>query len=165
MMKKADFQSIDRMVGFIREDLRHCIGVDANWVVALALSAYTEAFGHMLPNMEKAACYRCYNEFLVKWMHYRGLIDPKNPKFLYDVIRNGLAHEYLLKVDAEVNMGTGPCGVEIMTKGKKRFVRFNIITYYDDFIQAIEQYRKRIRTDPKLQDSFDARMKGRQRLK
>ena len=35
-MNKKDFESLDRMINFIRSDLRHCIGVDANWVVSLA---------------------------------------------------------------------------------------------------------------------------------
>ena len=69
-MKKKDFDSLDRMINFIRTDLRHCIGVDANWVVTLALSTYTETFGHLLPNMQSARNYQCYNEFLSNWMNY-----------------------------------------------------------------------------------------------
>jgi hypothetical protein len=44
----------------------------------------------------------------------------------------GLAHEYLLKVDAEVNV-IGPYGIEIIKKRRGLFIRFNIITYYNDF--------------------------------
>src|SRR5438874_11435865 len=102
-MKKKDFESLDKMIGFIREDIRHCVGVDANWVVALALSVYTEAFGHLLLGMQNARTYECYNEFLDKWMNYGHLIDRKNPGLLCNEIRNGLTHEYLLKTDAEVN--------------------------------------------------------------
>jgi hypothetical protein len=69
-------------------------------------------------------------EFLDKWMNYGHLIDLKNPGLLYNEIRNGLTHEYLLKTDAEVNIGTGPCGIEVLRKGKGRFLRFNLITYY-----------------------------------
>ena len=162
------------MIGFIRGDLRHCIGADANWVVALAISSYTETFGHLLPNMQdkkqgkkviRVENFRCYNEFLTKWMNYGHLIDPKRPSALYDEVRNGLSHEYLLKVDSEVNMGTGQCGIEIITKRKRKFIRFNLITYYNDFMEAVKKYQKAIQTNTKLQQAFDTRMKGKQRLK
>jgi hypothetical protein len=153
------------MVQFIRTDLRHCIGVDANWVVVLALSSYTEMFGHLLPNMQNAKNYECYNEFLRNWMNYGHLIDPNKPASLYDKIRNGLVHEYLFKADAEVNMGTGSYGIEITTKRKSPFIRFNIITYYNDFMEAIKKYRNKIQTDKTLQNAFDIRMKGKSRLR
>ena len=54
-MNRRDFKSLDKMIQFIRTELRHCIGVNANWVVALALSSYTEAFGHLLPHMQNAS--------------------------------------------------------------------------------------------------------------
>jgi hypothetical protein len=157
--------SLDKMIEFINTDLRHCIGVDANWIAALALSTYTEAFGHFLPGMENSKNYQCYNEFLCKWMSYGHLVDPEKPHLLYDDIRNGLAHEYLLKTDALVNMGTGPCGIEILHKRKSKFIRFNIITYYNDFMQAVKRYQVIVRTDNDLQNAFDNRMKGKQRLK
>jgi hypothetical protein len=78
MIKKSDLKSLDKVILFMREDLRHCIGVDANWVVALALSAYTETFGHFLPGMEdkkkgkrtiRIKNWKPYNEFLTKWMN------------------------------------------------------------------------------------------------
>ena len=163
-MKKKDFDSLNKMIEFISNDLRHCIGVDANWIVALALSAYTEAFGHFLPGMQNAKNFQCYNEFIDNWMNYGHLVDPKKPHLLYDDIRNGLTHEYLLKTDAEVNMDTGVCGIEIFNKNKKRFIRFNIITYYNDFMQAVKKYQRTIRTDNNLQGAFDNRMKGKQRL-
>jgi hypothetical protein len=164
-MNRKDFESLDRMINFIRTDLRHCIGVDANWVVALAVTSYTETFGHFLPNMHSAKNYQCYNEFLSNWMNYNHLIDPKKPYLLYDEIRNGLAHEYLLKADSEVNMGTGPCGIEIIRKRKSQFIRFNIVTYYNDFMEAIKKYRLSIKTNISLQNAFDVRMKGKSRLK
>jgi hypothetical protein len=166
-MNREDFESLDKMIQFISTDLRHCIGVDANWVVALALSAYTEAFGHLLPDMQGAEVknYQCYNTFIDNWMSCGHLIDPLKPWILYDEIRNGLAHEYLLKTDAEVNMGIGPCGIEILTKGKNRLVRLNIITYYNDFMQAVKKYQLSIKTDMSLQRAFDNRMKGESRLK
>ena len=139
--------------------------MDANWVVALALSVYTEAFGHLLPGMQNARTYECYNEFLDKWMNYGHLIDWKNPGLLYNEIRNGLTHEYLLKTDAEVNMGTGPCGIEVLCKGKGRFLRFNLITYYNEFMEAVKKYQRTIRSDNNLQNAFDNRMTGKQRLK
>jgi hypothetical protein len=164
-MNRKDFDSLDKMISFIEGDLRHCIGVDANWVVALALSTYTETFGHLLPGMQKAKSYQCYNEFLEDWMNYGRLIDPKKPALLYDEIRNGLAHEYLLKADAEVNMGTGPSGIEVLRRRKSRFLRFNIVTYYNDFMRAVKKYQRTIRTDKNLQMAFDNRMKGKSRLR
>lgn len=164
-MKNEDFESLDKMIEFISRDLRHCIGVDANWIVALALSTYTEAFGHLVLGLQNAKSFQCYNEFLDKWMNYGNVIDPKKPYVLYDDIRNGLAHEYLLKSDADVNMGTGICGIEVLNKYKKRFIRFNIITYYNDFMKTVKKYQHTIRTDNNLKRAFDNRMKGKQRLK
>jgi hypothetical protein len=91
--------------------------------------------------------------------------DPKKPNILYDEIRNGLAHEYMLKAEAEVNMGTGPCGIEIIRRRKGKLIRLNIITYYNDFMQAIMKYRATIQIDNRLQSAFDSRMKGKSRLK
>ena len=93
-----------------------------------------------MPNMLNAKNYQCYNEFLSNWMNYSHLIDQNKPYLLYDEIRNGLAHEYLLKVNGEVNMGTGPCGIERIRKRKSQFIRFNIITYYNDFMEAVKKY-------------------------
>lgn len=76
-MKRSDFISLDKMMEFINTDLRHCIGVDANWIVALALSTYTEAFGHFLPGMQNSRNYPCYNKFLCDWMNYGHLVEPK----------------------------------------------------------------------------------------
>jgi hypothetical protein len=152
------------MIQFIKDDLRHCIGVDANWVVALALSSYTEAFGHLLPHMQNAKNFQCYNEFLSKWLDYGHLVDPKKPNILYNEVRNGLIHEYLLKAEAEVNMGTGPCGIEIIRRRKGRFIRLNLITYYNDFMQALKKYRHTIQIDKSYQRAFDNRMKGKGRL-
>jgi hypothetical protein len=96
---------------------------------------------------------------------YDHLSDSKNPGQLYNDIRNGLAHEYLLKSDAVVNMGTGPCGIEIYHKRKNRWIRFNIITYYNDFMQGVKKYQQAVRTDNNLQHAYNSRMKGKQRLK
>jgi hypothetical protein len=159
---------LDKMIEFIRSDLRHCIGVDANWVVALALSSYTETFGHFLlpdpPKGRRIENWKCYNEFLSKWMHYGHLIDPSRPKELYDHVRNGLAHEYVPKTSGVINMGTGPCGIEVIAGKKGKFIRFNIITYYNDFMESVKEYRRKIQTNRELQKAFDQRMKGRTRL-
>jgi wyosine [tRNA(Phe)-imidazoG37] synthetase (radical SAM superfamily) len=63
-------------------------------------------------------------------------------------------------------MGTGPCGIEILKKrkGKRKFIRFNIITYYNDFMEAVKKYRSTLRGDKNLQKAFDQRMNGKQRL-
>lgn len=167
--KKSDFEMLDKMIDFIRGDLRHCIGVDANWVVALALSSYTETFGHFLlpdpPKGRRIENWKCYNEFLSEWMNYGHLINADRPSELYDHVRNGLAHEYVLKTSGTINMGTGTCGIEAVVRKKGEFIHFNIITYYNDFMEAVKEYRRKIQTDKVLQKAFDQRMKGRTRLR
>jgi len=164
-MKKSDFEMLHKMVEFMRGDLRHCIGADANWVTALALVAYTEVFGHFLLPEKSTKPYECFNECLEKWMHYSLPNDPKNPGKWYDRIRNGLAHEYLMKTDSEVNMGTGPSGIEIIKRKKGDFIRLNLVTYYNDFMEAVKAYEKKVKTDANLQKAFDRRMEGKPRLR
>lgn len=162
-MRKADFRALHKMIEFMKGDLRHCIGADANWVVALALVTYTEVFGHFL--LPKGNNPDCFNRFLSEWMKYPHLVDKNNPGDLYDRVRNGLVHEYLIKKSSSViNMGTGPCGIEIIKGRKGETVRLNLVTYYNDFMEAVKEYERKIKTDPLLQKAYDQRMTGKQRL-
>jgi hypothetical protein len=70
----------------------------------------------------------------------------------------------MLKADSYLKMGVGEYGLEVIKKGKREIVRFNIITYYNDFMVAVNKFWQTIQKDKRLQNAFDERMKGRQRL-
>ncbi len=153
MVNKLD--SVKRVRLFMIEDLEKTIGLAStprgapNFMLALALCAYTEYWGRLVEG--KASRYGdvCFKAFFERMGPcYAQLInDPrltkaeKDGKISYRVywaVRNGLAHSYLVEANSVINMGRGTCGLEYAAD-VDRFT-FNIQTYFDDFRVAVDKY-------------------------
>lgn len=69
---------------------------------------------------------------------YEELIRDGND--VYNKVRCGLVHSYLIETNSLIKLGKGDCGITIdNTNGK--YV-FNIITYFEDFKKVVDTYIK-----------------------
>jgi len=151
----AKLESIERVRLFMVEDLEKTIGLAStprgapNFMLALALTAYTEYWGRLvtgIPSGDGDACFTAFFERLGNC--YQALINDPNlvrmnqgggkSHEVYWRIRGGLAHSYLIESNSVINLGRGSCGVEYdQSRGK---YTFNILSYFDDFKNAIDKF-------------------------
>ncbi len=123
------------MRDFMFTDLAAGIESKANFMVALALTTYTETWGRLVKGLPKYHSQVCYEAFLSKLgKDYEELLSQGVP--LYQDIRCGLVHSYAIEARAEIRMESGNCGISY-ENGKYVFF---ILTYFDDFKKAVEQY-------------------------
>lgn len=115
----------------------------ANFLCALGLLCYTEALGMWVPGRKRGsrnafeAFFKrlgpCYEQFLA---------DGHNA---YDLYRNGMVHEYLVKGRGEIAISENPatpvgCGV-VATNG---YFGFIIERYFHDFVVACARLYKEL---------------------
>ena len=110
---------IEREVNWAREG--HSAG---NWLCALGLLAYTEAMASILPNAPKlkSASAKSNAFFRQLGARYVDLLDRQRLN-VYNVFRNGLAHEYFAK---------GTCTIAMLNSTAKPFEVFGRYTYIGD---------------------------------
>ncbi len=127
----------------------------ANYLVALGLFCYTEALGLQLlqfraRNHNKGFSPRkCFNTFAAEYLNYQDVLQKHSD--IYGIFRNGLCHEYFIKVnrggqggvsiyysdDADKLRSQGidtSKGIAISKDGRFRF--FVIEPYLNDFVAA-----------------------------
>lgn len=148
---------------WMAEDLTRSIqAADANFLVALGLFCYTEALGLQLlqfrakdPNA-KYSPRNCFNTFARDYLGYGEVLN--NYKDIYGIFRNGLCHEYFIKVEkggqggvfhyysdedkeSLLNQGVDITkGIAFSPDGKSRV--FVIEPYLQDFVSALEKLGK-----------------------
>ena len=109
-----------------------------NFLIALGLSCYTEYWGKVslgIANQNRSRY--CYENFLGRLgPKYQKLIDDRFE--VYYKVRCGLVHSYLMETDGIINLGRGDCGITVDNTNKKYV--FNIISYFEDFKKAIDEY-------------------------
>jgi hypothetical protein len=82
--------------------------------------------------------------FLVSSLIFGGRLGTKYQKLItddydvYDKVRCGLVHSYLIETSGLINLGSGDCGITIDSATNKYV--FNIITYFEDFKTAVDNY-------------------------
>lgn len=109
-----------------------------NLLIALGLSCYTEYWGKVSLGIARGDSRLCYESFLCRMgIKYQQLID-NNDFDTYEKIRCGLVHSYLIETNCEINLRRGDCGITIDHKNDKYV--FNIITYFEDFKTAVNNY-------------------------
>jgi hypothetical protein len=115
-----------------------------NFLLALALCCYTEYWGKLLTE-NKLSHLDSFNAFFeILGECYKTLIKKYGGR-IYGEVRCGLAHYYLIEKSATINMGYGLCGVEY--DGTNRRYTFNILTYLEDFQNAVDTFITEIETN------------------
>lgn len=116
-----------------------------NLLAALGLVAYTEALGLLrVWNTTTPRRYgspsECFNAFFDKmaggryeawWDKWPGRLG----KSIYDVLRNGLVHEYRPKVDSEFHIGAGQ---ELGLAERDGVLIFRVAPYYSHFCTELD---------------------------
>ncbi|MHA1856352.1 MAG: hypothetical protein ACTSYY_09910 [Promethearchaeota archaeon] len=153
--------------GFIFRDIENCIKSGANYTVALALLSYTEFLGGLIkgtlglpnPGMSQERFNAAleffdwegdedyYKNFKIR---FRDIDFQEKQGNIYQIFRNGLAHEYFIKGDSYVHnnpdgsVDPNDKGVEVgVFHGKKR-LRFHCNAYFRDFKKACLKYYKKL---------------------
>ena len=159
------FDSVNRVKTFMFEDVEKTIvladmGKGApNFMIALALCAYTEYWGRLLMGIPKDKSEECFLAFFkelgpkyTKLAQRRDLqYRTKNGKTkskIYQDVRCGLAHSYMVEGKAYIHLGKelplDVCGVQYDATTNTYI--FNIIPYFKDFKRAINGYLSRLTT-------------------
>jgi hypothetical protein len=127
-------------------DLYRGIQAEQNYLVALGIFSYSEALGRMIlgtiGNSRPGLGFVAFKEFTEKYVGYR-FLDEAQWKKVFDISRNGLAHQYYLKSwEGKIysDDGTAPCGIKISSspielrinsyfvKGIENVIDSNVIT-------------------------------------
>jgi hypothetical protein len=134
-----------------------------NFLLALGLCCYTEYWGKLAEGIKRneSKSKKAFNAFLER-------LDPAYYKYLmtkidlYDEVRCGLAHSYLIegKGNAAIDTGyKGLHGIEYYDISK-RYI-FWVRTYFDEFKFAVNNYINGLETGKedlqKLEDSLNGR--------
>ena len=156
-------QSHEMMVNDLTKSIRDA---DANYLVALGLFCYTEALGLQLLQFrardisKEFSPRKCFNVFAEEYLKYQDVI--KKHSDIYGIFRNGLCHEYFIKIirggqggvslyysdDIEKlkSQGVDPSkGIAISEDGRFRF--FVIEPYLNDFVLAVRRLSEEMKVE------------------
>jgi len=167
--------SISKMRKFMFEDLQKSIDAGSNFVVAGALCTYTETWGKLLEGIPEGQSERCFNAFFRRLgACYVKLLD--DGRDIYGMVRCGLIHFYGIDGGLSVvNMAKGSCGITFTidpTRGDRTLLdlmnypkvgekcSFNILTYFDDFKKAVDEYIALLQKDLPVQNPSSPEFAG-----
>jgi hypothetical protein len=164
----SDWPSCYQMM--VNDLTRSIIYAQANYLIALGLFCYTEVLGlHLLQFRARNrnadfAPRTCFNTFAKEYLDYTSLLDKYKDLDdigIYGVFRNGLCHEYFIKVprggqgfvslyysdsDLEKIKSQGvdtSKGIAISMDGK--FRGFVVEPYLKDFVSAVRKLSKEMK--------------------
>jgi hypothetical protein len=176
----AKLESVKRARFLMFEELDKTIGLAVtargapNFMIASALTAYTEYWGRLLTGTASGSGDACFTAFFEKMGYcYRALInnpilvkkDQKDGHVTHDVykqLRGGLAHAYLIESSSLISLKRGSCGLEYdPTNGK---YTFNVRTYLDDFKNAVNKYLVDLESGKADWASFERALENRPEL-
>ena len=128
------YNSLCKCRDFMYSDIQKSIGLAKNpstgapnLLIALGLSCYTEYWGKLSLGIAQGDSRQCYESFLSKLgIKYQKLITDGYD--VYDKVRCGLVHSYLIETNCLIKLGKGDCGITIDSTNDKYI--FNIITYF-----------------------------------
>jgi hypothetical protein len=158
-----DIKSHEWMVSDLTKSIK-C--AKANYLVALGLFCYTEALGLQLLQFRakdtnaEFSPRKCFNTFAKEYLNYGDVL--KNHSDIYGIFRNGLCHEYFIKInqggqggvslyysedtDKLISQGVDPKkGIAISSDGRFRF--FVIEPYLNDFVSAVRRLSEEMKAD------------------
>jgi hypothetical protein len=139
----------------INNDIPAAINGNANYLAALGLSAYTEIMGGLYCGDLKGELRKHYLSFIQDffppdYMKVDGDLNSAGTG-LYNIVRNGLTHEYFIKGFSKIVMdspvGQTPlCGITYNKQSSSQIV-FYVNQYFTDFKNAFEQYYEQLKND------------------
>lgn len=148
------------MKDFMFTDIQHGIEAKANFMVALALTTYTEAWGRFVKGIPEKNSQVCYEAFFYALGDcYAELLKQGVP--VYHDIRCGLVHSYAIEGTAEIGIESGKCGI---TYENRKYV-FYILTYFADFKSAVEDYLHDVQRSLSLQANLKLATFGKPEIK
>jgi len=134
------------VLDLICHDIKAGIDGKANYMVALALVTYTEFMGGMLLGRFDLAR-RKFNTFIHTYfppcyITAEKQLKASGKKDLYDTVRNGLAHNYFIKLgDANFTIYLKtPLHCGITYNPTKNHLSFSVTDYFIDFQNACGRY-------------------------
>lgn len=139
--------------GWMVRDVRAAIEYEANFLAALGLLCYTEICGRKALSFEgkpKRSNAECFEYFYREYMGCGPALD-KYPQ-LYEIVRNGLAHEYMVHgVELfSVEVGSSVPDVEaygLYFKPEPKRVAIVLMPYFRQFVYGLRKlYPKFLRT-------------------
>jgi len=142
VLSKID--SVKNVRNFMIADLEKTIALKdtpkgaPNFMLALALCAYTEYWGRFIEGKVHGDSEVCFKAFFKKLGKcYEELLNRSELNIYHDV-RCGLAHAYMIERNSTIYVRKGTCGVEY--DSSKKAYTFNVMTYFENFKQAVDQY-------------------------
>ena len=143
--------SILKVRRFMFDDINKTIGLAdnpnvgaPNFLLALGLCCYTEYWGKLLTGVSKFDASRGrtgFNAFLERLdrVYYGNLIS--SGVELYNEVRCGLAHAYLIETSGNARIDMGNAGLHGIDydKTSKKYI-FWVRTYFDEFKAAVNRY-------------------------
>lgn len=151
------YGSIMQTQNFMYVDIQRCIDLHnlklkgkrigaPNFLIAVALSCYTEYWGKLVLGLsrERDVSRKCYEEFfkrlgnMYKANPYKVLLDKGVP--IYEDIRCGLVHSYGAARGYSVILDNGNEPSGICYDEIKDHFAFNVVTYFKDFRNAVNDY-------------------------
>lgn len=133
------------------DDVQRAINANANYLAALGLSTYTEHLGGLYRgDLRHGNSEKNYTEFIMDFfpgtLYNLANTALKDLGGLYKVVRCGLVHEYFMKIDSTVTMGssnssnnTPKCGITYDPTHAPA-LEFNVDQYYVDFKSVFQKY-------------------------
>lgn len=129
------------------KDIQTAIDGEANYLAALGLSTYTENLGGLYCGDLQHSLGTHYISFIKKYYpkDYENVDNQllaSGKGTLYEIVRCGLVHEYFMKAEASVTIGTTSkvsCGI-IYDPSKSPALIFVVDEYFEDFKKAFNNY-------------------------
>lgn len=163
---RRDYMDIIRKYMF--DDIKTALLGNANYLVALGLSTYTENLGGLYCGDLQHSLGTHYISFIKKYFpkDYENVdnqLSASGKGTMYEVVRCGLVHEYFMKAEANVTIGTtskASCGI-VYDPSKRPALIFVVDEYFKDFKDAFNSYyTDLLGTNVGLQSKFDSAING-----
>lgn len=125
-------------------DIDVCINQNAGFLMALALSSYTDALGGLVNGTitKRDETRKNY----LKFLSMMGYSNEECEKY-YDKVRCGLTHQYLVKDRSSIGTNIGNTrGIE----ERNGYICFDFKLYYAELKQAYSNYKEELKTDSTL---------------
>jgi hypothetical protein len=167
---------MDTIRDYMFKDIQTAIKGNANYLAALGLSTYTENLGGLYCGDLQENLGDHYMSFINKYFPQDyGNVDTQLKKLdvtkrkhpMYEIVRSGLVHEYFMKAESIVTIGTTnvTCGI-IYDTSKNPSLIFVVDKYFEDFKNAFNTYfddlfgTQNKAADAELQSNFDRAISG-----